>query len=100
MIPTITDICRMLADGKCGYLQAVDWINEHMRLAADNDDLRDHFAGLAMQSYLAQPGPGQTDTGSFAALEGIAWSAYSMADAMLEERACRAAINRAEGETT
>lgn len=41
--------------------------------------LRDHFAGLAMQTYLM-------DVGRFEEPSDLAWAAYDMADAMLLER--------------
>lgn len=48
MIPQISQILRMLVAGECTEDRALGWINQHM----ENADLRDHFAGLAMQSVL------------------------------------------------
>ena len=53
------------------------------RLEAMNDDLRDHFAGLAMQGLIAQSIGTAITSGDFPL--GASWS-YQMADAMMEAR--------------
>ena len=52
-------------------------------LEAMNDDLRDHFAGLAMQGLVAQSIGAAITSGDFPL--GANWS-YQMADAMMEAR--------------
>lgn len=77
MIPTIESIVEGLADGTYTKSQAVTWLHIHAEGAAS--DLRDHFAGLYMQGYIAASGHGS--------LEEIARDSYLQADAMLKARA-------------
>jgi hypothetical protein len=55
-----------------------------------NDELRDHFAGMALQGLLAQGS--KLATGEDAVMKKLAASAYQWADKMLEAR--EAAANR------
>lgn len=80
MIPTIEQIIEDLMAGVITKSQAVSWLNQH---AADaHADLRDHFAGLAMntlpEQLLKYP---QTDR-----FINIADHCYKQADAMMKAR--------------
>jgi hypothetical protein len=75
MIPSIETIIEDLIAGQCTAAQAMAWIAQHM----ENADLRDHFAGLAMQGDKANPNGFETP-------ENIAVYAYEIADAMLKAR--------------
>lgn len=48
--------------------------------------LRDHFAGLAMQSMIQNPPAGHWDCGSGLDIDYITEWAYKYADAMLKQR--------------
>lgn len=77
MIPTIEDIVAGLRDGTIDYDEAIHWLNEHKRLAAEAT-LRDEFACAALQGVLQELDP---------ALSGpVARFSYEIADAMLKER--------------
>lgn len=85
MIPTIEDIFHSLSQGNMAFDEAEMYVREHIRLAANNEvELRDMFAGRAMQELLHQEdlGPYFIDTRKLA----VARQAYIMADAMLEAR--------------
>lgn len=85
MIPTIEDILHLLSQGNMSFDEAEKYVREHIRLAANNEvELRDMFAGRAMQELLHQEdlGPYFIDTRKLA----VARQAYIMADAMLEAR--------------
>jgi hypothetical protein len=82
MIPTIETIIADLLAGTLDRGQAVNWLNMHAEGSAN--DLRDHFAGLAMQGLLASPRP--PVPGSITG-EVISDHAYKVADSMLAERA-------------
>jgi hypothetical protein len=90
MIPTIEDIFHSLSRGEMTFSDAEMYVREHMRLPTrighrlDKLQLRDMFAGRAMQELLHQEdlGPYFTDTRKLA----VARQAYIMADAMLEAR--------------
>ena len=79
MIPDIQSIIAMLLAGECTSEQAEAWIYTHM----ENSDLRDQFAGMAMQGMLVD---------LTKAFYGIDWqtrlteSSYDIADAMLKAR--------------
>lgn len=81
MIPSIETICEDLAAGLITVQQAIGWMNAHASGAAN--ELRDHFAGLAMQGILAGDHPISHDPDP---LPTIARVAYEQADAMLEAR--------------
>lgn len=81
MIPDINQIIDGLLSGQYSREQALAWLDQHMKLASESDDLRDHFAGLAMQACVADP---NWRRGQEAA---TAETAYLMADAMMKARA-------------
>ena len=72
MIPDIHAIVEMLIAGQCTAQQAIGWINTHM----ENADLRDHFAGKALEALVHNRTP-----------DDAATEAYEYADAMLQARA-------------
>lgn len=76
MIPTIETIVEDLAAGTISKQQAIAWLHAHAADAAN--DLRDHFAALAMQGMLANNW--NTNYADWAE------HAYKMADAMLAAR--------------
>ncbi len=81
MIPTIEEIVLGLLQGTYTGTQAESWLRAHMDLAEEmaRGDLRDEFAGQAMQGLLAS---------NVRAKEmEFAEQAYEMADAMLKARA-------------
>jgi len=83
MIPAIEDIFHMLSEGYLSFDDAEKYVREHIRIASKTDDqeaLRDHFAGTAMQGILAAVG-GEDYRDPL-----VANNAYQMADAMLEAR--------------
>ncbi len=75
MIPSIEDILADLMNGRMTFATAKAYIEQHLQLAQDNTDLRDHFAAKAMQGLLAKNGSCHPA------------DAYDMADAMLKARA-------------
>ena len=85
MIPSIESIVEMLIAGECTAQQAIAWIAQHM----ENADLRDQFAGLAMQGDMASQ---SSDTGEWRSevateyLDIRAKFFYRFADAMLKAR--------------
>lgn len=82
MIPAIEDIFHLLSRGEISFADAEKYVREHVRVASNTDDqeaLRDHFAGLAMQGDFASG----IDSARF---HITAERAYQMADAMLVER--------------
>jgi hypothetical protein len=80
VIPSIETIVSDLKEGKISTALAVTMLHRH---AADAyRDLRDEFAGLALQGYVAHQGF------TFYPLED-ARRAYGWADAMLLERAAQ-----------
>lgn len=78
MIPSIETICEDLVAGRITVQQAVGWLHQHAEGAAN--DLRDHFAGLALAGRMQQD-----DTGLSVphVLPRIAAECYLIADAML-----------------
>lgn len=84
MIPDIETILEDLAAGRISTAQATAWLYQHAEGAAS--DLRDHFAGLAMQAMVTAEFEGY-DAGTAA----TRWStqAYVVADAMLAARSAR-----------
>lgn len=82
MIPTINDILQDLMRGTLTYTQALAYIEQHLAAAREADEnMRDVFAGLAMQGTIASAPNGRAPVCSTLA----DWS-YEMADAMLEAR--------------
>ena len=78
MIPTIETIVEDLAAGAITKQQAIAWLNLHAEGAAN--DLRDHFASLAMNAMVSQPAWKSCPS------EKIAAWAYEQADAMMLAR--------------
>ena len=72
--------------------QQIMWLqNQNASLINRQEALRDHFAGLAMQSfYLSgvkwKPTGAERDEESVLLIKRLACDAYQMADAMLAER--------------
>lgn len=92
MIPTIETICEDLAAGKITVAQAIGWLHQHAEGSAN--ELRDHFAGLALSGMLNSMANANCHTAALNKAreagillhEGLAISAYAHADAMLKER--------------
>lgn len=85
MIPAIEDILQMLLDGNINKKQALLWIDQHMENMADGAaDLRDHFAGLAMQGICCSKDEAGTLVNH--GYDWIASESYKIADAMLKAR--------------
>ena len=82
MIPSIETIAEDLAAGRINIAQAIAWLHQHAEGSAN--ELRDHFAGLAMQLAFSSPIESSQD-----GKEYIAMHAYKMADAMLDARSAR-----------
>ena len=81
MIPSIEDVLQMLLDGNIDKQQALFYIDQHMENVANGAaDLRDHFAGLSMQGFIAARGPKIGEESIISE-----WS-YQVADAMLKAR--------------
>lgn len=74
MIPTIETICEDLKAGKITVQQAIAWLNEHASGAAN--ELRDMYAGMAMQGFCANPAV-------FAANAGNGWALVNSTTAQL-----------------
>ena len=92
MIPTIETICEDLAAGKISVQQAIAWLHQHAEGAAN--ELRDHFAGLALSGMLNSMANVNCHAAALSKAresgiplhEGLAISAYAHADAMLARR--------------
>jgi len=78
MIPSIETIAEDLAAGRINIAQAIVWLHQHAEGSAN--ELRDHFAGLALSHQYAYH-----DSDAAKAAE---W-AYQLADAMLAARSAR-----------
>jgi len=78
MIPTIETIVEDLAERKITKQQAIAWLNQHAEGAAN--DLRDHFAAMAMQAIAS------CEDTDFDTYELRAEFAYRQADTMLITR--------------
>lgn len=78
MIPTIESIVEGLCDGTVTKTQAVTWLHAHAEGAVN--ELRDRFAGLAMQGIISQQ-----DWATFENAPIAEW-AYDQADAMIDVR--------------
>lgn len=84
MIPTIEQIIYDLLCGKLNESQSIGLIEQHIELArqtAEDDGLRDHFAGMAMQAAATN----ETGASRFTFEQRAEW-AYLQADAMLKAR--------------
>lgn len=82
MIPDIETILEDLVAGRISTEQATAWLYRHTE--GVESDLRDHFAGLAMQGDFSSH-----SESSQASKEYIAMHAYKMADAMLRARSVK-----------
>jgi hypothetical protein len=78
MIPTIEDIFHWLSRGEVSFADAEKYVREHIRLASSEVELRDMFAGQAMQVLL--------DHKLKTSVSLVPIDAYGIADAMLEAR--------------
>jgi predicted alpha/beta-hydrolase family hydrolase len=78
MIPTIEQIVEGVKAGIVTASQAVSWL--HMHAEGSANELREHFAGLAMQGLIAH---GDLDILSYGA---VAKAAYELSDEMLKAR--------------
>lgn len=84
MIPTIETIAEDLAAGRISIAQAIAWLHQHAEGSAN--ELRDHFAGLAMQGLVAA-GKYSVGMGEPPESKQYAEKAYRQADAMMIARA-------------
>jgi hypothetical protein len=84
VIPTIETICEDLAAGKITVQQAIAWLHQHAEGAAN--DLRDHFAGIALPGLLVRSW--EDASGKVPANVHELWAnaAYKLADEMLKRR--------------
>lgn len=91
MIPTIEDILQGYKEGHYTFLQAINFLHEHLRLAkltTQEDDLRDGFAATALHASLRhEKNLVCLGGGNLRAIASIADDAYVMAAAMLNARA-------------
>jgi hypothetical protein len=85
MIPSIEDIFHWLSRGDMSFADAENFVRAHLALASDQDNMRDVFAGLAMNAGLLNSS--LPVSAEHAALH--AKRAYQQADAMLAERSKR-----------
>ncbi len=81
MIPSVQDILSGLLSGSFTVAEAQNWIDQHIAISYETNDLRDHFAGLAMQAAATNP----KGADGFTFDERAVW-AYQQADAMLKAR--------------
>ena len=85
MIPSIEDIFHALSRGDTSFDDAEKFVRAHIALASDQDNMRDVFAGLAMNAGLLNSS--LPVSAEHAALH--AKRAYQQADAMIWERSKR-----------
>ena len=78
MIPSIETIAEDLAAGRINIAQAIAWLHQHAE--GSENELRDHFAGLALSHPYAY--------NDSAVAKAAEW-AYQLADAMLAARSAR-----------
>jgi hypothetical protein len=83
MIPSIEDIFHWLSRGDMSFVDAEKYVRAHLVLASDHDNMRDMFAGLALNAGLLNSS--LPVSAEHAALH--AKRAYQQADYMLLERA-------------
>lgn len=84
MIPSIETIVEDLLAGSITKQQAIAWLYEHAEGSAN--ELRDLFAGNAMQSQFIDVTWNETGGVKSSEFKAIAQASYMMADAMLEAR--------------
>ena len=85
MIPSIEDIFHALSRGDMTFDDAEKFVRAHIALASDQDNMRDVFAGLALNAGLLNSS--LPVSAEHAALH--AKRAYQQADAMIWERSKR-----------
>ena len=82
MIPAIEDIFHALSRGDMSFDDAEKFVRAHIALASDQDNMRDVFAGLAMNAGLLNSSlPVSAENAATHAKR-----AYQQADAMLKAR--------------
>ena len=82
MIPAIEDIFHALSRGDMSFDDAEKFVRAHIALASDQDNMRDVFAGLAMNACLLNSSlPYSAENAATHAKR-----AYQQADAMLKAR--------------
>lgn len=82
MIPSIEQIVADLVAGDCSQAEAIEWLNQHVAMASEEFNVRQHFAGLAMQGAIAaRANPSALGIDAPA----IAKEAVECADALIEE---------------
>jgi hypothetical protein len=82
MIPAIEDIFHALSRGDMSFDDAEKYVRAHIALASDQDNMRDVFAGLAMNACLLNSSlPYSAENAATHAKR-----AYQQADAMLKAR--------------
>ena len=84
MIPTIEQIIEDVIAGTITKSQAINWLYQHAEGSAN--ELRDHFAGLAMQGGVKWNKEHGDEFGYIPAYD-VANGAYRYADAMIKRRA-------------
>lgn len=82
MIPAIEDIFHALSRGEMTFDDAEKYVRAHIDLASNKDEMRDVFAGLAMNACLLNSSLPYSEEN--AAVH--AKRAYQQADAMIWER--------------
>jgi hypothetical protein len=82
MIPAIEDIFQALSRGEMTFDDAENFVRAHINLVSDQDNMRDVFAGLALNAGLLNSS--LPVSAEHAALH--AKRAYQQADAMLKAR--------------
>ncbi len=82
MIPTIEQIVEDVKAGTITTAQAVSWLHAHAEGVAN--DLRDHFAAMAMQGLLSNINSNGETLKKY--MPAIALEAYQFADAMLKAK--------------
>jgi hypothetical protein len=85
MIPSIEDIFHALSRGDMSFDDAEKFVRAHIALVSDQDNMRDVFAGLAMNACLLNSAlPYSAENAAVHAQR-----AYQQADAMIWERSKR-----------
>ena len=85
MIPSIEDIFHALLRGEMTFDDAEKFVRAHIALASDQDNMRDVFAGLAMNACVLNSAlPYSAENAAVHAQR-----AYQQADAMIWERSKR-----------
>ena len=82
MIPAIEDIFHALSRGDMSFDDAEKYVRAHIALVSDQDNMRDVFAGLAMNACLLNSSLAYSAENAAT----HAKRAYQQADAMLKAR--------------